>query len=540
MVVALNRITRRTCGQIDVLQAQDELKKIDLQDAFDVLQQSFFEKPAQQIILDLKKLQVLSQGTQELLRKLVRHFQCQPVPVVLTGTAHLSSSALFEITQGAPVFESFAEAEYYYGVEKAMIKNESFDQIELPKGEKKQTDLDTFLFQSEKKVNKEELPENDNLEQEPDTMGIQRETEIHPATDGKQALLESDLDSGSLHPKPDGESDSRPDGSSTEQDLSLHGEETEGCNGSPTDLDMHSESREALGKVSDLSTEAEFGDSDPPSLRPGGLLLILLTVLAALLMVLSLPVLDEEDLWNTVWEESPLRLVTRWLHQPSPQESQETPAEIQAALESGNLEDLRRIMNAETDLESRDSRGYTPLMKAVIYRNPELLKLLLDLGAEPNVSDQQGDTPLVWAASQNEPELLILLLQHGADPNRGMFNALMWTAFHGNLVMFQLLLDHGADPNLRSREGWSVLMWAAEQGHQPLVKRLLRVGSGLDLQNNEGYTALMLATKRGRSAVVRTLLEAGADPSISGFDRKTALDLALENRRTELTPLLQR
>ena len=43
-------------------------------------------------------------------------------------------------------------------------------------------------------------------------------------------------------------------------------------------------------------------------------------------------------------------------------------------------------------------------------------KILLEANAQVNVADKVGCTPLHWAAQQKSPELLKLLLDKGADP----------------------------------------------------------------------------------------------------------------------------
>ncbi len=295
---------------------------------------------------------------------------------------------------------------------------------------------------------------------------------------------------------------------------------------------------DSLGVVEQSFEESEIYESLKNKQRRGGLFLIGITIVISLVMVFSFPVVEEMEFWKTLWEKTPLKWVNQMLQVHEELQIPVMKVELGKALENGNTEKIRLFLKAEGDLESRDDKGHTPLMKSVIYRNTELLQFLLDQGANPNVSDSQGDTPLVWAASKNQNEMVTLLLQHGADPNRGMFNSLMWASFHGNEETVEHLLSHGSQPDLRSRDGWSALMWASERGYQPVVQKLLASGAGVNLQNSEGYTPLMLAVKRGRTETVKTLLSSGADIGIQSFDRKNAVDLAIEYERKALLPLL--
>jgi ankyrin repeat protein len=48
---------------------------------------------------------------------------------------------------------------------------------------------------------------------------------------------------------------------------------------------------------------------------------------------------------------------------------------------------------------------------------PEIVRALLDAGAEPDARDRDGLTPLMWAAAVGPPDVVALLLRHGADPS---------------------------------------------------------------------------------------------------------------------------
>ncbi|MDP7501409.1 MAG: hypothetical protein QGH50_18420, partial [SAR324 cluster bacterium] len=118
MVDSLNRITRQSYGQIDLIQLHDDLKEVEISEAYEVLKHSFLARPAHQIILDIKNLQVLSQGTIELLRKLVLFFQSLDLPIVLIGAERLNPADLIEVSQGFPVMDNLEEARVYFGSEK--------------------------------------------------------------------------------------------------------------------------------------------------------------------------------------------------------------------------------------------------------------------------------------------------------------------------------------------------------------------------------------------------------------------------------------
>jgi ankyrin repeat protein len=177
---------------------------------------------------------------------------------------------------------------------------------------------------------------------------------------------------------------------------------------------------------------------------------------------------------------------------------------------------------------------------AGIAQHPELTRLLLERGADPN----DGETPyhvvetydntvmkiLVESGKLNDTSMTTLLLrkadwhdfegikwllEHGADPNR----ATQWgrTAFHhavlrdNSIEIFRVLLDHGADPklvaerpDLRLRDGlgMSAVAMAARRGRGDLLELMERRSIPIELQ---GVERLVAACARNDSAKVQAI-----------------------------------
>lgn len=148
----------------------------------------------------------------------------------------------------------------------------------------------------------------------------------------------------------------------------------------------------------------------------------------------------------------------------------------------------------------------------------ELKTLTQAAGFDPNLP-LEGRLVLVSAAETNNVDLVRILLEAGADPNlwdtdEGM-NALGAASQAGDLTTLKLLLAHGADPNLPPMPGTSPPLSFATH-RVLLVKELLSHGADPNLPtisecNSVSATPLTTAAQGGYIDSVKSLLDAGAD-----------------------------
>lgn len=206
-----------------------------------------------------------------------------------------------------------------------------------------------------------------------------------------------------------------------------------------------------------------------------------------------------------------------------------TPLYIAASNKYDALVKLLYAHGASIQLESACCLGRIDLAGEMIHANPALVNSGGDFG------------PLCLAAGYGHADIVGLLIRRGADLNAPWYaNNYIGYAADYSLDMVRLLLEAGADPNNANWLGVTYLHKAAYQGNMELAELLLQFGARLHAVDKEyGTTPLGWAAKYGKTDMARFLLDKGADPRLPAEEPWTQ-PLAWAKRRghTDIVAML--
>ncbi|RYP68260.1 hypothetical protein DL771_006762 [Monosporascus sp. 5C6A] len=209
--------------------------------------------------------------------------------------------------------------------------------------------------------------------------------------------------------------------------------------------------------------------------------------------------------------------------------------------ERGNVEVVKLLLENGADLTITKKDGWTPLHAASVNGHVEVVKLLLEKGADVTTADNNGNTPLLAASATGRVEVVKLLLENGADATIASNNG--WTPLNsasdnGHVEVVKLLLENGADVSIADSDGWTPLGLASGSGHVEVVKLLLENESSITVTNKTGRTPLYTASWNGHIEVVKLLLEKGANGVMADNSEWRPIHAASENGHIEVFKLL--
>src|SRR5687767_7702375 len=189
------------------------------------------------------------------------------------------------------------------------------------------------------------------------------------------------------------------------------------------------------------------------------------------------------------------------------------------------------LLNAGAHPNTRIATGETPLMTCASTGNADAVRALIARGADVNAMEpSQHQNALMWAASERHPNVVRLLVEAGANTQahtKKGFTALHFAAREGDIDSVRQLLASGVSINIKSLpdaapaagQGTNASASGGRSASGTAAAAVAPRGPGYQATISDGSTPLLVATVRGHVPLALFLLEQGADPNVldAGF-----------------------
>jgi ankyrin repeat protein len=184
---------------------------------------------------------------------------------------------------------------------------------------------------------------------------------------------------------------------------------------------------------------------------------------------------------------------------------------LMVACERGKVGLVKQLLDRKADPNVAGRDGITALILAAQNDQPDIVKLLLENRANPDLEDKNGWTALKTAAYHGSARCVQILANRSkTDLSRG----LLFAALSEHKDVVKILLDYGAEVDSRSPDGRTPLMLAASKGNKEIVNMLLQAGADPSLTDQSGATAESTAAAKGFREIAELLRShAGSKPA---------------------------
>ncbi|ESK84176.1 multiple ankyrin repeats single kh domain [Moniliophthora roreri MCA 2997] len=205
---------------------------------------------------------------------------------------------------------------------------------------------------------------------------------------------------------------------------------------------------------------------------------------------------------------------------------------------------VQKGVDVSVEVKDQENKSITALQLASYKGDSELVSVLLDHGAKPDVKGDKYGKALEAALQAEKLDIMKLLVEKGRNTTEisiqgGEYGtALQAVSYEGNLEIVKLLLEKGAAPNVEGGKYGTALQAASWRENLDIVELLLEKRAEPNIKGGKYGTALQAALWRGNHDIVKLLLEKEADPNVKGGNYGTALQAASWRGNLDIVKLL--
>ena len=210
-------------------------------------------------------------------------------------------------------------------------------------------------------------------------------------------------------------------------------------------------------------------------------------------------------------------LLDHWVGAQTRQDNHKAPIHLAEA--SGHLGQCKII-------DPANDTNDTPLHLASLHGHFEIVRQLIEHGAEVNSLGEKHRTPLHLASSLVSTEIVTLDPARADVYGRGKRPSSNSLFFGECVDLVQVLIEHGADLIAQDDTGSTPLHLVSSKGSARTVRVLIKHGAGVSARNGNHEIPLHLASSSGSTETVRLFLRRGVEVNAQDWSHKMPLHLA--------------
>ena len=203
---------------------------------------------------------------------------------------------------------------------------------------------------------------------------------------------------------------------------------------------------------------------------------------------------------------------------------------------------VKEFLRCKANLNIKNLKsGLTPLHIACYNDNLEMIKILLEGGANINEVDNKGNTPLSFLVKYGKDKLIKFLKENGADINKknnSKNTAIEISIQYGNLECIKVFLELGYEINKVIQGEMSLLGIATINNKKDIIKYLIEKGADINLRDGLGFTPIIYSILSDKVDLLEYYLEGGADINILTNDNHSILYYTIENKNNDFFNIL--
>ncbi|KAK6827193.1 heterokaryon incompatibility protein-domain-containing protein [Apiospora arundinis] len=216
---------------------------------------------------------------------------------------------------------------------------------------------------------------------------------------------------------------------------------------------------------------------------------------------------------------------------------------LHEAVRAGKEASVQILLRYNVDVNMKTARfeRHSPLMEAAMNGRTEVMRLLIENGADRRAVNSFGNNLIHLATLNNHSETIRFFMENEAEIesiNNNQQTPLIVATRGGWMDAVHLLVGYKASLHAQDIDGATSLHWAVRTQDKLLVRYLVKQGADIEVEDSDGMTALSKATCQGNKDIVSFLLDRGANIAAKDRHGRTALHLAAQEGLDALVEIL--